>query len=125
MVFFFCAFVFMYVGRKIGWALSKPLYFSPLIGVLLFSLIWGSAVATSIRGLILWQQPGPILRWIMGYTLGAYVAIPNFGLLNEASVPPEATSRHVLLKSVPFLTYVVVSIALAFAIAAPPRAIVK
>ena len=116
MIFFFCALVFMYIGRKLGWAFSKSLYFAPVVGVFVFGLIWGLAIAASIRGLVAWQEPGVILRWIMGYALGSYVAIPNYGLLNEATIPPEATTRHVLLKAVPFLTYIASSIVLALVI---------
>ena len=119
MIFFLCALTFMYLGRKIGWAISKPLYFAPVIGVLLFSLFWGAAVAGAIRGLIIWQDPGSILRWIMGYALGAYVSIPNYGLLSESSIPPEAMSRHLMLKTVPFVSYIAISIILAFSIVVP------
>ena len=112
MIFFLCAFVFMFIGRKLGWALSRPLYFAPLATVSVFSLFWGIAIAVSIRGLVVWQEPGALLRWIMGYALGAYVAIPNYGLFNEATMPAEATTRHSVLKAVPLLTYVASSIVL-------------
>jgi hypothetical protein len=87
MTFFFIALGVMYVGRKLGWALSKSvLYTAPLAASIVLCVVWGVAVAAAIRGLIDWQQPGAVLRWIMGYALGGYVAIPNFGLLNEAIV---------------------------------------
>jgi energy-coupling factor transporter transmembrane protein EcfT len=111
MLFIFLAVMFMFVGRKLGWAFSKLLYSAPMGVVVLFSLFWGVAVAGSIRGLILWQQPGAVLRWILGYALGAYVAIPNYELLDEASVPPDS---HVLLEGLPLGIYVACSIALAF-----------
>jgi len=117
MGFFFCTVVFMYAGRKLGWIVSKPLYLAPVVCIILFGIFWGATIAGSIGGLIYWQEPGVILRWIMGYALGAYVAIPNFGLLNEASVPDEAIVRHVLLKVVPLATYIVCSVALAFLMA--------
>jgi hypothetical protein len=114
MVFFLSTLAFMYAERKLGWACSRPLYSAPLSAVVPFGLFWGTTVAGSIRGFVLWQEPGAILRWVMGYALGAYVAIPNFGLLDEATVALEATPRHVLLKAVPLATYVACSIALAF-----------
>jgi hypothetical protein len=114
MIFALCALVFMMVGRKAGWAISKPLYFAPVAAVCLFSLSWGAVVAGSIRGLVLWQEPGAVLRWILGYALGGYVAIPNYGLLDESTIPQEAMRRHLLLKTVPLITYAACSIALAY-----------
>jgi hypothetical protein len=114
MVFFFSTLAFLYAGRKLGWACSRRLYSASLSAVVTFGLLWGAAVAGSIRGLVLWQEPGAMLRWVMGYALGAYVAIPNFGLLDETTVPPEATPCHVLLKAVPLAVYLACLMALAF-----------
>jgi hypothetical protein len=113
-VFFSLALVLMLVGRRLGWALSKPLYSAPLFLVVLVSLIWGAIVAGAIRELVVWQQPSTLLRWVMGYALGGYVAILNYGLLDESSVPDEVLSRHVALKAVPTVTYVASSLALAW-----------
>ena len=115
MAFFFIAFGFMYVGRKLGWSLSKPaLYTAPIMVSVVLCVVWGAAVAATIRGLIDWQQPGIILRWVMGYALGAYVAVPNFGLLAESSIPAHAQNRHALISTLPSLVYVASSVALAF-----------
>lgn len=84
MIFFFMAIGFMMLGRKVGWAFSKAIpYRSPVGATALVALSWGGAVALAMRYMIDWQHPGAILRWVMGYALGAYVAIPNFGLLAE------------------------------------------
>ena len=114
MVFFIASLVFLFLGRKLGWALSKPLYVAPLPVVVVFCLLWGGIVAAAIHGLIIWQEPSWILRWIFGYALGGYVSIPNYGLVHEATVPDEAIRQHALLKSIPWVTYIVLSIALYF-----------
>jgi hypothetical protein len=115
MAFFFIMVGVMYVGRKLGWPLSRSiLYTTSLPASIVLCIIWGVAVAAAIRGLIDWQQPGAVLRWIMGYALGAYVAIPNFGLLNEATIPPEARDRHLLVSTLPTVAYIASSVALAF-----------
>lgn len=114
MAFFFIALGFMQVGRKLGWGLSRSaLYTAPIMGSVVLCVVWGVAVATAMRGLIDWQQPGTILRWVMGYALGAYVAVPNFGLLAESTIPAHAKNRHALISTLPSLVYVSSSVALA------------
>lgn len=113
MVFFFIAIIFMYIGRKIGWAISKGALYTTSTGTAIVAcVIWGCAVALSIFGLIRWQEPNIILKIIMGYALGGYVAVPNFGLVNQATIPEQGMSRHRLISSVPFITYTITSAAL-------------
>ena len=115
MAFFFLTLVFMYIGRKLGWALSKlVLYLAPTGVAILGCAVWGGAVALGVRALICWQHPGILLTLVMGYALGAYVAIPNFGLVHESSIPYHAQPRHQLVSNVPLLAYIVASVGLAF-----------
>jgi hypothetical protein len=108
MVFFFIALVFMYVGRKIGWALSKAvLYTASPVTAGIGSAIWGVGVALSMFCVIRWQEPNIILKIIMGYALGWYVAIPNFGLLQEGAIPEEAKPRHLMISTWPTVAYLV------------------
>jgi hypothetical protein len=106
MLFFLCALLLMFIARKIGWDCSKTLYSKPMFIVIIFGLLWGIIIAYSIYKIILWQEPNSILRWVMGYFMGAYIAIPNFGLLDESSIPDYALARHVLLKIIPLLIYI-------------------
>ena len=79
--FVFVSFVFMMVGRKLGWGLSKAiLYTAPVVLSFIGMVIWGVGVGWSMSGLIGWLHPNVILRWVMGFALGAYIAIPNYGL---------------------------------------------
>ena len=115
MAFFLLALIFMFVGRKLGWALSKSLlYTAPLFIALVLATLWGGLVAFGMRELLNWQQPGAILRWLMGYALGAYVAVPNYGLLVPPTIPDKATSRHDLVLNVPAVVYIGASIAFAY-----------
>jgi len=108
MAFFLLAIAFLYVGRKVGWALSRGvLYTAPVVAALSACVVWGVIVALVVHGLIDWQQPGLIVRLVMGYALGAYVSIPNFGLFNEATIPDHAGPRHALVSAVPFALYAV------------------
>jgi len=113
MVFFFMAGIFMYAGRKIGWALSKTvLYTSSPVTAGIVSAIWGLGVALSMFCLIQWQMPNIVLKIIMGYALGWYVAIPNFGLLHEGSIPEEAKPRHLMISAWPSVAYLVTIVTL-------------
>jgi len=47
-----------------------------------------------------------VLKWVLGFALGSYVAIPNFGLVDESTVPDYAQPRHTMLFVWPFIAYV-------------------
>lgn len=106
MAFFFLTVLFMYLGRKLGWALSRRvLYRASTVFAVIAAIAWGEVVAVSVFGLIDWQRPGTVLKWVMGYALGAYVAIPNSGLVIDASIPPESRSRHIIVSNLPVAVY--------------------
>lgn len=108
MVFFFVAIIFLYIGRKLGWALSRNiLYTSSAVTSGIVSAIWGCSVALLIFLLISWQQPNIILKIIFGYALGWYVAIPNFGLYQEDFIPSSAKERHLLISIGPSICYLI------------------
>lgn len=62
-------------------------------------------------------NPGLFLK-IFGYGGGAYISIPNYGLLNESTIPESGLPRHVTIKAVPFVVFIVASIVLAFFVSA-------
>jgi hypothetical protein len=43
--------------------------------------------------LIGWLHPNVVIKWIMGFALAAYVAIPNYGLLQESSIPDDKQTQ--------------------------------
>jgi hypothetical protein len=113
MVFFFVTLVFMYVGRKIGWAVSKRiLYTASPVTAGMVSAIWGICIAILMFGLIRWQNPNIVLKIIMGYALGWYISIPNFGLIQEGSIPDGARSRHLSISLGPAFAYIVTMVVL-------------
>jgi len=115
MWFVLTAILAMYVGRKLGWALSKGVLYTAATGVaVVVGIVWGALVALGIHGLIVWQHPNWVLKIIFGFGLGAYVSIPNFGLVSEDTIPGHAMPRHTLIWNVPLLTYIVASVGLAF-----------
>lgn len=108
MIFFFIALVLMYIGRKMGWALSRSLLYTAPIGVALMAcFVWGTLIAFAMYSLIQWQQPGLILKVVFGYALGAYVSIPNFGLISESTIPQNEMTRHYMISLVPSIAYVI------------------
>jgi hypothetical protein len=54
------------------------------------------------------------MKWFVGYGIGTYLAFVNYGLLNEDTIPPEALGRHAIIETAPVITFVVVSIVLAW-----------
>jgi hypothetical protein len=115
MIFVLLAIALAYAGRRLGWALSKHvLYFSPGAMLLALCFLWGTGVALAVHALITWQHPNIILKIIFGFLLGAYVAIPNYGLIAESSIPPDATPKHNLILMLPLWVYIFVSVAFAW-----------
>ena len=105
----------MYVGRKLGWALSRGvLYRTVLPAAILGCIVWGAASGFLVHAMLVWQRPGWLLRWVFGYALGAYVAIPNYGLVLEPTVPASAIPRHQVIGVVPLLSYLASSVAFAW-----------
>ena len=107
MWFVLAAIVFMFVGRKLGWWLSRVFFYqSNFVFAVIGVALWGVVVAIGVSWLIEWQHPGTILKWIFGFALGAYVAIPNYGLFSQGTIPPEGQLRHNVVSNLPFVTYV-------------------
>jgi len=115
MIFVLSAIAFMYFGRKLGWAVSKNiLYVSPVSIVFAVCLFWGAGVACGVHALIALMAPNIVLKIILGFLLGAYIAIPNFGLIAESTIPPENMLKHHLISMLPLWIYIFASIALAW-----------
>lgn len=92
------------------------LYSAPLAMVTVACVIWGALMAFLIHLLITWQHPHWIPKWIFGFALGAYVSIPNYGLLIESSVPDHAMFRHVMVSNLPYLIFIICSVVFAYCI---------
>jgi hypothetical protein len=119
MAFFVGCLFATFVGRKIGWALSRALLYTSSWAVcIVLCLAWAAGVAYGLRLFIIATQPGLLLK-IFGYGAAAYIAVPNYGLLDEGSIPPSEMPRHAFIKGVPLVLFIVASVAFAFTVSAP------
>ena len=116
LIFFLTSvFVFMYVGRRTGWTLSRSVLYPAHAGITALVCIgWGIAIAYVIHALIAWQHPNIVVQVIFGFLLGAYVAIPNYGLVAESTIPPHAMPKHNMIYTLPLFAYIASSIAFAW-----------
>jgi hypothetical protein len=106
----------MYLGRRLGWWLSKHfLYFASTGSILAFAVIWGGLIAILIQGLIVWQHPNWILKWVFGFGQGAYISVPNFGLIDESTIPQHAAKKHLLISGAPLAAFIILSIVVEWA----------
>ena len=74
-------------------------------------VIWGVVTGWSMSSLIGWQHPNVILKWVLGFALAAYVAIPNYGLIQESTIPDSDQARRTMISFVPLIAYVVTEFA--------------
>jgi len=115
MLFFFLTCILgLWVGRRVGWWISKALlYAGPLVPVILVLLVWGSGTALLLRLAIDWLHPGTTLK-VIGFGAGGYVSNPAFGLVREDTIPDSERDRHLLVNNLPLGVYIVAAIALAY-----------
>jgi hypothetical protein len=93
--------------------LSKLIFYPAPAVISFINLIgWGVVVAVGIDVVIAWLHPNVVIKWIMGFALAAYVAIPNYGLLQESSIPDDKQMRHMMISWVSLIVYVGTEIAL-------------
>jgi hypothetical protein len=115
LLFVVLAFVFLYIGRKIGWIFSRSILYPAHAGISALACVgWGVAVANGIHDLILWQHPNIIVKVIFGFLLGAYVAVPNFGLVSESSIPSHTRPKHNMIFTLPVFAYIATLLVLAW-----------
>jgi hypothetical protein len=116
MAFFLLCLLGLTLGRKLGWVLCRSLLYQSGWAVVVFvCLVWGIGLAYAFHFLIVTFHPGLLLR-ILGYGAAMYVSIPNYGLLNEASIPADQLPRHTFIKIVPWVLFIAASILFAYAI---------
>jgi hypothetical protein len=82
----------MFTGHKLGWWLSRTaLYNLSLPLMIVLCIGWGALIGFALHSLIQEFSPGTIAK-IFAYGAGAYASVPNYGLIAEASIPPEDTA---------------------------------
>jgi len=119
MIFFFGVLLEIYIGRKLGWSLSRRvLYSCNWLICIATCLIWSVGLAYGLRLAILKTNPNWLLR-AFGYGASAYIAVPNYGLTNlgiwlrNTAYP---YMWHNFLRTWPIVFFVVASIAFAFTV---------
>lgn len=102
------------VGRKIGWALSKGvLYGGPGVVVGIVCATWGISIAFLVQLSMVHFHPGWVLK-VLGYGAGAYMSIPNYGLLLESTIPGNVLPRHRIISRAPLVAFILGAICFAF-----------
>ena len=114
-VFFLLLFIATNILRRLGWRFSRnSLYSVRSFFAVTFCISWGGCIAGIVYLLIGWLHPFWLIKWIFGYGQGAYAAVPNYGLLQESTIPPGAMLRHQILSTVPLVSYLTMAILLPF-----------
>jgi hypothetical protein len=112
--FFLTCVVGLVVGRRIGWTLSRALlYWAPTIIVIAVCVLWGGLIAWLLSIAMGRLHPGLVFK-VLGFGAGAYVSIPNYGLIREDTISIEVFPRHQLISNVPLLAFILTSIGIAF-----------
>ena len=60
-------------------------------------------------------KPNIFFKIIFGFFEGLYLSSPNFGLLNESTIPWEAQKRHKIISYYPQAVFAVIALVLFYA----------
>jgi hypothetical protein len=98
------------VLRKLGWSLSKRVFYPwPDFAAGLAVGVWGPLIAALVW-LLVWQfHPNLFLEAVFGWALGAYLAVPNYGLFAENSIPDSVQKRHRFVSRWPLFGYLILA----------------
>lgn len=114
-MYFVISILILIIGRLWGWRISRLfLYRDPLPWCIIFCAVHGMATAILITQMLSAFHPPLWAKIVFGYCLGAYVSIPNFGLMDESTLTDAEKPRHLLVHLVPFSVYIFSSVLLYF-----------
>jgi hypothetical protein len=114
--FFICCIVAPFIGRKLGWTLSRRVFYSmPSAVAVPLCLLWGVVIAFAFRLSITVLHPNLLLA-ILGFAAGAYIAVPDLGISEVWMFPNGSATRKDIVSNFPFLMYLLSSIAFYFAV---------
>jgi hypothetical protein len=94
--------------RKIGWIFSPFLYKVNIVLCIIILTTWGLSVGLIVGALDWKLQPNIVLKILFGFLEGLYLSSPNFGLLNESTIPLEAEKRHKIISHYPQVVFTVI-----------------
>jgi hypothetical protein len=116
LLFFVCCIVASYLGRKLGWTLSRHLFYAtPSAIAVPLCLLWGVAIAYGFRRMVTGLHPNIILA-IIGFMAGGYISIPDYGMGDVWQYGYGSATRHDIVSNFPFLTYIIASIVFYFVV---------
>jgi hypothetical protein len=117
MLFFFICCIFApYIDRKLGWALSRHLFYAtPSAIAVLLCLLWGVAFAFGFRHLVTSLHPNIVLA-IIGFMAGGYISIPDYGMGDVWQYGHGSATRHDIVSNFQFLTYIITSVVFYFVV---------
>ena len=103
----FACLLFSYLGRKIGWYLSKKIFYLLNDGALLFLLlfIWGILIYACAIYMVEYFQLNGFVKWLIAYGAGLYVACPNYGLIDSKSIPNSELAKHKIISWTSQITF--------------------
>lgn len=114
--FLICCIAAPFVGRKIGWVLSRHVFYStPSAVAVPLCLLWGVVIAFAFRLSITVLHPNLFLA-ILGFAAGAYIAVPDFGVGEVSMLPNGSATRKDIVSNFPLLVYLLSSVAFYFAV---------
>jgi hypothetical protein len=94
--------------RKIGWMFSPFFYKTNILICIIFLTFWGVGVGLLVGSLDWNFKPNIVLTIIFGFFEGLYLSCPNFGMLDESTIPWEAQNRHKLILYYPQVVFAVI-----------------
>jgi len=114
--FFICCIVAPYIGRKLGWALSRHLFYAtPSAIAVPLCLLWGVAIAFGFRCMVTGLHPNVILATI-GFMAGAYISVPDYGMGDVWQYSFGSATRHDIVSNFPILMYILSSVVFFFVV---------
>jgi hypothetical protein len=109
LMFLFVGSIALFLGRKIGWWISRNfLYAIPFIPMFIACVLWSAVLAFFYRNLVLHYSPNLILK-IIGYGAGTYTAIANYALF--AGIPdPDGQRRDDAISNIGMVSFWIFSL---------------
>ena len=106
----------LHFGRMIGRFISRTLLYKiNIILTIILCILWGFVIAFILGwGIISWHPN--IILIILSYGAGAYVSVPNYGLLDVNSIPNDKLRRHYTIYLLPLMVYILFSLIFALSL---------
>src|SRR5579875_2928616 len=106
MLFFVCCIATLLIGRKMGWMLSRRVFYAaPSAIAVSLCLLWGVAIALGFRLMVRSLHPNVFLA-VLGFMAGGYIAVPDYGIGEVWAFPQGTATRKDIISNFPFLLYI-------------------